>query len=181
MKSKIPTEMLLRWRLARAENEAPPAPRATRLLEQTRPWWETRPEQFQSLVGRLSRMQIAYGHAMTESNQPRTGYPVTTLVNHAGQDTETFVRVLYLNIRQRRFCFRFQLNATLQPAVETFEATFISEPNMTPVLSAPAVRSVDNEYRVDVEVPEELARNWGALKVTERLPFRLILRSNSSS
>jgi hypothetical protein len=125
-------------------------------------------------------MDIAFGHAMTDSSHARTGYPVTALVDHAGEELETFARVLYLSLRDRRLCFRFHLNANFQPAVESFEATFISEDKMAPVLSASAARSVDNEYRVDLQVSEELAREWGNLKVTDRMPFRLLLRSTSS-
>ena len=43
MKTEIHIGQLLRWRLARAEAEAP---RAARLLELSRPWWETLPERF---------------------------------------------------------------------------------------------------------------------------------------
>jgi len=38
--NNMPVEKLLRWRLSEAEEDAPPAPRATRLLELIRPWWE---------------------------------------------------------------------------------------------------------------------------------------------
>jgi hypothetical protein len=180
MNNDIPMELLLRWRIALAENEAPPAPRVARLLEQARPWWDTWPDRFQALVERLTRMDIALGHAMTDSSHARTGYPVTALVDHAGEELETFARVLYLSLRDRRLCLRFHLNADFQPAVESFEATFVSDEKMAPVLSASATRSVDNEYRVDLQVSEELAREWGNLKVTDRMPFRLLLRSTSS-
>jgi len=180
MKNDIPVELLLRWRLARAESEAPPAPRAARLIAEARPWWETWPERFQSLVERLGRVQIAYGHAMTEPSNPRTGYPVTAVIDHDGQELETFVSVLYFSIRDRRFCFRFHLTAAIQPPVESFETTFISEDGFSPLLSGQATRSVDNEYRVDLQVSDELARTWGGLKVTDHMPFRLILRSGSS-
>ncbi|HEX4266211.1 MAG TPA: hypothetical protein VH597_17875 [Verrucomicrobiae bacterium] len=178
MKTNIP--LLLRWHLAQLENQAPPPPRAARLLAQTQPWWDTWPERFQALVERLSHMDVAFGHAMTDASHVRTGFPVTTLVEHAGEETETSARVLYLSLRDRRFCFRFHLNANIQPAVESFEVTFITDGKMTPVLSASAARSVDNEYRVDLQVSEELAREWGNLKVTDRMPFRLLLRSASS-
>jgi hypothetical protein len=178
MKTNI--QLLLRWHLAQLENEAPPPPRAARLLEQAQPWWDTWPERFQALVERLGRMEIAFGHAMTDASHARTGFPVTVLVDHAGEETETSARVLYLSLRERRFCFRFHLNATIQPPVESFEVTFVTEKNVAPALTASAARSVDNEYRVDLQVSEELAREWGNLKVTDRMPFRLLLRSASS-
>src|SRR5256885_3187372 len=72
MRSKIPIEELLRWRVAKAETDAPPAPRAARLLEMARPWWEIWPERFQSFVERLGGIQVAYGHAMAEPGQSRS-------------------------------------------------------------------------------------------------------------
>jgi hypothetical protein len=47
MKSKIPIEELLRWRLDNAKSEAPLAPCAARLLDLARPWWERSPEKRQ--------------------------------------------------------------------------------------------------------------------------------------
>src|SRR3979409_1189700 len=102
MKTKISIEQLLRWRLERAEAEAPPAPRAARLLELTRPWWETWPEKFQSFVDRLSTIQIAYGHAMADPAPSRNGYPVPTLLVCSTEEVETTARVLYLNVRDGR-------------------------------------------------------------------------------
>ena len=182
MKHKIPIEQLLRWRLTQAENAAPPAPRAARLLEQARPWWETWPERFQSLVQRLGHIQIAYGHAMTEPSQGRSGgYPVATLIVLGSQELEASIRVLYLNVRNGRLSFRFQLNAAIQPIADNFDTTFIFEDDKSPLLSAQATRSVDREYRIDMDLSEELAKKWEGLKVMDRMPFRLILRSNSST
>jgi hypothetical protein len=181
MNKKIPVEELLRWRLAQAEKEAPPAPRAARLLDQTRRWWETWPERFAAMIERLSLVQVAYGHAMTDASQGRSGFPVAALIDHAGHETEASVRVLYLSVRDRRLRFRFQLDVSMQPVPESFETTFISNENKSPVLSVQAMHSVDDEYRIDVEVPEQLENDWKDLKVTDHMPFRLILRSSSST
>ena len=72
MNPGLSIEQLLRWRLARAEAEAPPAPRAARLLELSRPWWETWPERFAGVVARLGQMEVSYGHAMAESRRAPT-------------------------------------------------------------------------------------------------------------
>jgi len=37
------------------------------------------------------------------------------------------------------------------------------------------------QHRADTELSEELSRHWKQLKVTDRLPFRLILRSYNPS
>jgi hypothetical protein len=39
------------------------------------------------------------------------------------------------------------------------------------------VAQIENEYRLDAELPAELQRRWAAVKVTDRMPFRLILQS----
>jgi len=178
MRTKIPIEELLRWRAARAEAEAPPAPRAARLLEMARPWWEIWPVRFQSFVERLGRIQVAYGHAMAEPLQSHSGHPVPALIVRAVEELETSVRVLYLNVRDGRLRLRFQLEAATMQAQERFEVTFVSDKPERPLLSAPAIFSLDGEYRIDTELSEELAHGWEQLKVTDRMPFRLILRSD---
>jgi hypothetical protein len=179
MSNEISIEQLLRWRAARAEAEAPPAPRAARLLELARPWWEAWPERFQRLVERLGGIQIAYGHAMAEPVEARrSGYPVPTLIVRRAEELETSVCVLYLGVRDGRLRLRFQLEKAIAHVPETFEATFVAQEFTRPLFSAPASLSVDCEYRIDCELPEKLARDWKELKVTDRMPFRLILRSD---
>jgi hypothetical protein len=178
MKPEMPIEQLLRWRLSLAEAEAPQAPRAARLLALARPWWETWPEQFQSIVERLGKIQIAYGHAMAEPKPSRGGHPVPALIVRTTEELETSVRVLYLNVREGRLRLRFQVDATLGPEQKSLDVTFVCHSSQRPVVSASALLSVDNEYRVDVELSEELARNWEPLRVTDRMPFRLILRTD---
>jgi hypothetical protein len=177
MKTEIPIEQLLRWRLERAEAEAPPAPRAARLLELARPWWETWPEKFQSLVEQLGRIQIAYGHAMAEPSRGRSGHPVPTLIVRGEEQSDSSVRVLYLSVRDDKLRLRFQMEAAPTPLEPTFEATFISDTAARPLFSVAAMHSVDGEYRINAELSAELARDWGQLEVTDRMPFRLILRS----
>jgi len=178
MKTEVPISQLLRWRLLQAEAEAPPAPRAARLLELARPWWETWPEQFHSLMERLGRMQVVYGHAMAEPRQSRGGFPVPALIALVNQEIEASARVLYLNVRDGRLLLRFQLDAVATQAPERLEATFVADQSARPLLSALATLSVDTEYRVDAELPAELVHDWEQLKVTDRMPFRLLLRSD---
>jgi hypothetical protein len=174
MSPEFSVEELLRWRLARAEADAPPAPRAAQLLEHARPWWERWPERFQAYVERLGRIQVSYAYAATESSRGRTGYPVPTVI--ADAEVETAARVLYFSIRDGRLRFRFQLDVTSELGDNEYEATFVSDPEGRPLFSANAIASVENEYRLDAELPEELAAGWDALKVTDRMPYRLILR-----
>ena len=165
---------LLRWRLERAEADAPPAPRARQLLDAARPWWDVWPERFQAYLERLQGIQVAYGHAMTEVVRGRSGHLVPTLV--IGEEIETAARVLYLSVRDGRLRLRFQLEPGSERSQAEYEVTFVSEPGGRPLLSANAVASVENEYRLDADIPTELASVWEALKVTDRMPYRLILR-----
>jgi hypothetical protein len=169
-------EELLRWRLAQAEAEAPPAPCAARLLELARPWWETWPKRFAELVERLGRIEVAYGHAMAEPPDRRGGHSVPALIVRIQEELETSVRLLYLDVRDGRLRLRFQLGRAMEPPEEAFEVTFVREPAMGAPFSAPAVLSMDREYRLETELSEEIARDWEALKVTHRIPYRLILR-----
>jgi hypothetical protein len=173
MTPEISVGQLLRWRLAHSERAAPPPPRAARLLELVRPWWETWPDRFRAQVERLGRIEVAYAYAMTDSTRSRSGHPVPTLISHA-DELETFARVLYLAVRDGRLRLRFQLDAVPGKPEDAFEVTFISD-SARPIFSAYATASM-NEYRVDAELSEELAAGWEALKVTDRMPFRFLLR-----
>lgn len=176
MKREISMEQLLRWRLTLAETEAPPAPSAGHLLALTRPWWEVWPEKFQALLPRVSRIQLLYGHAMADPNPARGGHLVPALLVRGTEETELLARLLYFNVRAGRLRLRFQFEDTTTVNEPTLEVTFVSDKAVRPLLAAPANRSVDHEYRVDTELPEDVARLWTPLKVTDRMPFRLILR-----
>ena len=177
MKTDLAMEQLLRWRLARAEAEAPRPPRGARLLELARPWWETWPERFQSLAERVVRIQVVYGHAMAEPSPARSGHSVAALVVGVVEELETTARVLYFNAREGRLRLRFQLGALPEHTQKNMEATFVGDKAGQPLLTAQATLSVGSEYRVDAELSEELARAWEPLRVTDRMPFRLILRA----
>ena len=176
MNNKLTVEDLLRWRLSEAETEAPPAPRAVRLLELARPWWELWPDRFLSLSNRVGGMQILYGHAMTQPSRAREGYPVPTVIVSAVEEVETSVRVLYFAVREGRLRLRSQLDPPAGRAQEQFDVTFVADKPEGQLLSARAVRSMDNEYWIDADLSEKLEQEWSALKVTDRMPFRLILR-----
>jgi hypothetical protein len=166
---------LLHWRLAQAEAEAPVAPRAGRLLEAARPWWEVWPERFRAHVERLGRMHAGYAYAMGESPRGRAGHPVPTLITES-EELETFARVLYLAIRDGKLHLRFQLDSVPGKREDVFEVTFVSDAAARPLLSAQAMASLDTEYSLKADVPDELAATWQDLKVSDRMPFRFILR-----
>ena len=85
--------------------------------------------------------------------------------------------MLYFNAREGRLRLRFQLGALPGHTQENMEATFVGDKAGQPLLTAQATLSVASEYRVDAELSEDLARDWEPLRVTDRMPFRLILRA----
>jgi hypothetical protein len=175
MRREFDIEQLLLWRLERAESDAPPPPKGLELLRRARPWWEVAPERFAASVRRLDAIQISYGYAMSELQHGHGGHPVPALINHDGEELESPVRVLYVSIRDGRLRLRFQLDPI--PRIESgYDVTFVSEAGLRPVLFGYASLSVDGEYRLDTELPDELATTWQSLKVTDRMPFRFILR-----
>jgi hypothetical protein len=172
-------EELLRWRLARAEAEAPRPPRAARLLEEARPWWEIWPARFQDAVERLSAIRLAVGHAMAEPRPGRIPVRTAALVLRKEQEIETSVRVLYLRVEGARLRLRFELEGTEEDARKSYDVTFVCTETLKPLFSAPAQSSLMGEYSIDFEMSPELARTWEHLKVMDRMPFRLILRSDT--
>ena len=168
-------EDLLQWRHQRAEADAPPAPSAAHLLMLAQPWWEMWPDRFAASVRRLASIQLAYGYAMSHPPHGHSGHPVAALISRDDEEQEAPARVLYMSVRDARLRLRFQL-APIPRHDPVFEVTFVSEAGLQPILSTHADLSGDGEYRVDVELPSELAAAWESLKVTDPMPFRFILR-----
>ena len=176
MKEAVGIGNLLQWRRQRAESEAPPAPSGAQLLKLAKPWWEMWPDRFAASVRRLAAVQLSYGYAMAHPPHGHSGHPVAALISRDDDgDQEAPVRILYMSVRDGRLRLRFQL-APIPRTDPTFEVTFVSETGLRPILSASADLSGDDEYRVDVELPSELAAAWESLKVTDPMPFRFILR-----
>jgi hypothetical protein len=173
MKNEISIATLLQWRLKQAETTAPPAPAPWRLLASVRPWWETWPEQFRAAAEQLGKIKMAYGYAMAAADQPGGGHPIPVLIIHGEEKMESSARVLYFHVHEGRLRLRFLLEDTVQPAPQGLEVTFVAS-QMHPVISARAMLSVDNQYRMDIELPELLAQIWEQLRVTDQMPFQFI-------
>ena|SRR5688572_12692544 len=178
MKTETTMEKMLRWRLEQAGREAPPAPRASRLLALARPWWETLPDRATQLCARVSRIEMAYGHAMEHGDGRSAGYPVPVLLVHGDKEIEAAARLLYFTARdgelRLRFCLELPPEAADASPANTWEVTFVSSEG-TPLFVALAALSVEREYRIEAALPPALTEAWAALKVTNRMPFRFIL------
>ncbi|MBE2214580.1 MAG: hypothetical protein IAE82_11970 [Opitutaceae bacterium] len=177
MKPEVTVLRLLRWREACAESEAPPAPRAARLVEQARPWWEAWPERFRALATHLERMRANYGYAMSEHQRASGSHLVPVLVvSSQGEGVDAAARVLFFYVRDGKLRLRVQLESDAALQAEAFAATFVADSPSGALMEAPALRSTEREYRIESDVPPALEQAWGTLRVTDPMPFRLILR-----
>ena len=174
MRHEQDLEILLQWRRDRAEAEAPRAPSVAHLLKLVEPWWDKWPDLFAAAARRLGSMQLSYGYAMSHPHQGHSGHPVAALITNGDGEHEAPARILYVSVRDGRLRLRFHL-APVPRSDRQFELTFVSEA-LRPMLSAQADLSGEGEYRVDVELPGDLAAAWESLKVTDPMPFRFILR-----
>lgn len=170
---------LLQWRASHAEAEAPSVPSAQQLLAFARPWWEQWPQRFQRCLVRLGSMHVVYGHAMTSPLHGRGGHPVATLLIDDDDEVETAARVLYLSVRDGVLRFRFQLDGFHEDEPNAFDVSLISDVGDQLLLTAVAERSPDHEFRLDAPVSDAIAQAWGSLRVTDRMPFRLMLRATT--
>jgi len=181
VKKVVGIESLLAWRRQRAEAEAPPAPSGAHLLKLVQPWWEMWPDRFAASVRRLAAVQLSYGYAMAHPPHGHSGHPVAALISREQDgDQEAPARILYVSVRDGRLRLRFQL-APIPRSDRVYDVTFISETGLRPILSASADLSGEDEYRLDVELPSDLAAAWQSLKVTDPMPFRFILRPADSN
>jgi len=181
VKKAVGIESLLEWRRQRAEADAPAAPSGTHLLRLAQPWWETWPDRFAASVRRLSAVNLSYGYAMAHPPHGHSGHPVAALISREDDgDQEAPARILYVSVRDGRLRLRFQL-APVPRSDRAYDVTFVSETALRPILSASADLSGDDEYRLDVELPGELAAAWESLKVTDPMPFRFILRPTDTN
>jgi len=178
MTSHTSIEELLRWRLECALAEAPPAPRAARLLALARPWWETVPERFRDLLAQVEALQPAIGHAMTDAHRSGTSHPVPVVIARGSNDDDfaTVAHVLFIQVRNGMVRLRFQLQGGADSGATAYDATFVSSLAGHAPFEATAIRSVDHEYRVESEISPALEPSWSRLRVTDPMPFRLILR-----
>lgn len=167
-------EQLLQWRLRLAEKEAPPAPRASRLLEFCQPWWEVSPARSRRIFDRIAGLQFSFGHAMVAGGGSRSGHPVPVLLMRGDDEIEAAARVLYFNLRDGQLRLRFQLDAVPAPLEPALQVTFVAV-DSTPLFAAEAVLTGENEYRLETAPPAPLSATWANLKVTDPMPFRFVL------
>jgi hypothetical protein len=177
MNTEFSVEELLSWRTAQAENEAPSAPSACRLLRQVRPWWESAPEVFRGLVSQLDALNVRFGHAADGPAARGSGYPVPTLIAQTNAETGSLADVLYIHLNKQNLKLRFRLHDMPEEPDSPVEVTFVTLNEAQVLFAAQARLAPGGEYRLEVEVPEHLALSWSTLKVTDRMPFRFILRS----
>lgn len=175
MNNPITLADVLHWRLAEAEASAPPPPRATRLLDLARPWWETYPEKYKAFADRFSSFRIRYGHALVDPAAAALAHPVPVLIVQSDGERETSAQLLYLTTSESTIRLRFEL-AESNLGEGAFESTFIDQKTLQPLFTAEVRGSIGNEYGLESPLPDYLGLKWMSLKVTDQMPFLLILR-----
>jgi hypothetical protein len=121
-------------------------------------------------------MEISYGHAMAEARRAPSEHLVPALILHAAAEIETSARILYFSLRNGHLHLRFQLGPANDRSEPPYDATFVCRATSQPIFSAAAERSANGEYSLAHTLSEELAAKWAPLRVTDEMPFRLILR-----
>ncbi|HEX2101247.1 MAG TPA: hypothetical protein VHF69_11310 [Candidatus Synoicihabitans sp.] len=180
MKNHFLLEDLINWRSAQAEADAPPPPRAARLLELMRPWWQVQPERFRALLQQFDTM-MRVGYAMDPDRAQRENHPVPAVVAQTNVETNALADILYLSVRGRTLRLRFALRAAPELRRSKLEVTFVAADSPDPLFFSTATLGPDGDYRVEMELPAKLAEDWSRLRVTERMPFRFILRPQDES
>lgn len=176
MNMETPFERLIAWRAAQAEADAPPAPRAGHLLERARPWWQVHPDRFLAWFAQLDAIEVRIGHAMEPAAGRSVSFPVPALIARTHVETSSLADILYFHLRGRTLRLRFQLHTRPELPDTHMEVTFVAAESAEPLLSAVATVAPGGEYRLEVDLPAAVANAWGHLRVTDRMPFRFILR-----
>jgi hypothetical protein len=169
------SDSVLQWRLARAGRGAPPPPNSARLIEQLRPWWEIWPEKLTALRGQLVNLRVTFGHAAVNAPPSCGSVPVPTVFVHDNKQTGTLAKIVFLSVRGLTLRMRFQIDALPSDATGNLELTILSDQSSRPLVAAEANPVGSGEYRAEVELPPDLAEQWASLKMSERMPFGLIL------
>ena len=181
MSSKIPLEELLRWRLKYAEEGAPAPPKAVHLLQSARPWWEKRPKDFRLQMEHLRKIQSAHRRATTNKGRNSNGILIPTLLVRKEVESENYAFVTHLRVLETTLRLIFKVKAKLSPMDQNLEVTFISEATLRPMFCVATSISTDSTFQIDTEIPLEIAKDWKHLKLTDPMPFRLIIHSDNNA
>ena len=170
-------ESLLLWRSNEAELEAPVPPSAAELLGRSRPWWVRVPEDFQRYLERLSSAQQSFGYAQVDGASRRSAAAVPALFVHPDGESLASVTVTYLGVREGRIRLRFVVAPVVEEANADLTLTFIEVATGSPLLEADAEKAGEREYRLEADLPVGLVEGWSRLRVTDVMPFRLIVHA----
>lgn len=180
MNAKTNFSKWLERQQSHAALDAPPAPRGFELLDRVRPWWERWPERFRALAEPLAAMEVHYGRAASGDDPKREGYPVPTVIVRTQAEDRGLARILYFSIADRRLRLRFQMGPDDAVPPENAEVTFVDAASSRPLFAVALEPASGGRFRVEAELTSELAEAWKAFKVTDRMPFHLIIQQASS-
>lgn len=174
MSVDLPLSELLRWRSQQAELEAPSPPRAAELLRRARPWWQRAPEDYRAAVERLLKAQQHLGYAQDSRGSVSGEAAVAALLIGGDGESTVSVRITYFSIREGGLRLRFLLEH--EATAGDLAVTFVDADSGAPLLEGVAEAAGGAEYRLEAVLPPGLEQEWERLRVTDPMPFRLILR-----
>jgi hypothetical protein len=178
MSKKIPLEQLLHWRLKQAEAAAPPPPKAAQLLQSARPWWKKRPKEFRSKVEHLRTFQSTLSHSTNNKRRKANNILVPALLVYNEIESGVYASIKHFRVLETKLHLSFGLETKMSLVDHNLEVTFISNVTPAPMLDATATISADNTFHLETELPVEIAKEWEQLKLTNPMPFGLIIHSN---
>ena len=126
----------------------------------------------------LRKFQSAHSHAATNKRRKGTGVPVPALLVYKEVESEIYALVTHLSLLETKLRLRFKLETKLSPVDQNLEVTFISNATLTPMFYVTTTVSADDTFHIETELPVEIAKDWEQLKLTNPMPFGLIIHSN---
>ncbi len=117
-----------------------------------------------------------FGHAAERDAGRGSSNPVPAVILWTNIETNSLAHILYLHVRGGTLRLRFQLQTAPDTPERNLDVTFVGADNQQPLFAALATFAPGAEYRIESELPMELADAWAHLRVTDRMPFRFILR-----
>lgn len=148
--------------------------------EPVEPWWQRSPDSFYLLADRLISGAISFGHALGPADGRGGNHPVHTVIARTNVKTNSLADVLYFQLNGHVLSLRFQLQLLDELPEPRFEVTFVAADTATPLFVAQATLSPGGEYRMKANIPANFAKAWATLRVTDRMPFRFILKPESA-
>lgn len=178
--NKLTIGEMLSWCLDEAERDAPLPPKASWLLKQERAWrwWEEVPSLFEKGARALIQVDVL-GHI---EGKPQVMEPpgVRLCILHEEPPKVISAPILAIQVQNGKLVLRLKVETSWNPSGSHHQFVFVSPEEK--FLFAVDAELVDSyEFRIEAQLPEDLAASWENLKLGREMPFMLIIRPGESS